>query len=492
MDTPPSPRRIVILGGGIGGVYTAVNLGRLWRRQRGVEVTLVSRDNYFLMTPFLFEAGSGVLDPRHAVSPIRRMLRPPARFLEADVESIDFDARVVTARHDPGDAEAYQLPYDHLVLSLGGVTNLKIIPGSEHAMTFKTLADAIYLRNVVIDNFEHADAEPDDAERRRLLTFCVIGAGLVGVELMGELTAFVRHIARSYPRAQAGPITFHLAEHGPHILPEMERDLADYAARVLERRGVHIHTSSGAKRIEPGHVELADGTQIDAETIVLAAGVAPHPLLASLPLEKDRKGRIAVDATMRTKSRPEVWATGDCASIPDPEGKPYPQLAQHALREARVLAANITAVIRGGQTKPFVYRTLGTLASLGDYQGVGRVMRVKVKGFVAWWVWRSYYLMQMPRFERKLRIVLDWTVALFFHHDIAKLDLFGDHHPARRRRGGPALSAPVPSPQGGESMLSSGPTFSQRPSPPGASSHGASSQGASSPPPAPSAPAPSR
>jgi NADH dehydrogenase len=436
MSASGNVHRIVIVGGGFGGVYTAVHLGRLWRGRRDVEITLVSRDNYFLMTPFLFEAGSGVLDPRHAVSPIRRMLRPPARFVEADIEAIDFDGRVVTARHSPGDAEAYALPYDQLVLSLGGVTNLKIIPGSEHAMTFKTLADAIFLRNHVIDTFEHADAEPDEAERRRLLTFCVIGAGLVGVELMGELTAFVRHIGESYPVAGKVPVSYHLVEHGPHILPEMERDLAGYAAKVLERRGVKIYTNRGSRRIDPNRVELVDGTQIETETIVLAAGVAPHPLLASFPLEKDRKGRIATDGTMRTKSRPEVWAVGDCASIPDPEGKPYPQLAQHSLREARVLAANITATINGGQTKPFVYKTLGTLASLGDFQGVGRVMRVKLRGFIAWWVWRSYYLFQMPRFERRLRIVLDWTVALFFHHDIAKLDLFGDQHPIRQRRPG--------------------------------------------------------
>jgi NADH dehydrogenase len=214
----------------------------------------------------------------------------------------------------------------------------------------------------------------------------------------------------------------------------MERDLADYAAKVLQRRGVHIHTGDGARQIEPERVELAGGTRIDAATIILAAGVSPNPLLASFPLEKDRRGRIATDGTMRTKSRPEVWAIGDCASIPDPEGKPYPQLAQHALREARVLAKNITAVLRGvGTPQPFVYQTLGTLASLGDFQGVGRVMKFKVRGLLAWWVWRSYYLMQMPRFERKLRVVLDWTVALFFHPDIAKLDLFGDQHPSRSR-----------------------------------------------------------
>ena len=441
MSESAQRHRIVIVGGGFGGVYTAMHLGRAWRKG-GADVVLVSRDNYFLMTPFLFEAGSGVLDPRHAVAPIRRLLEGSAsRFVEADVERIDVDRRFVVARHAPGDAEAYELPYDQLVLALGGVTNLRIIPGSEHAMTFKTLADGIFLRNHVIDAFEHADATRDDAERRRLLSFVIIGAGLVGVELMGELTAFVRAISRSYPRTRDTPRSFHLIEAGPQILPEMERDLTDYARRVLIERGVKMHFSSPAKQIDPGRVHLPDGSTIEAHTIILSAGVAPNPLLATLPLEKDRKGRIIVDSTMRSKSHPDVWGIGDCAVIPDPAGKPYPQLAQHALREARVLAANVTATLRGGTTKPFVYETLGTLASLGDYRGVGRVMKVKLRGFPAWWAWRSYYLFQMPRFERKLRIMLDWTVALLFPHDIVKLDLFGEQHPTHRRA---AASSPPP------------------------------------------------
>lgn len=434
MASPPVRRRIVILGGGFGGVYTAIHLGRLWRGRADMEVTLVNRDNYFLMTPLLFEAGSGVLDPRHAVSPIRRLLGDDGRFVEADVESVDFSRRVVVARH-AADQPPFELPYDHLVIALGGVTNVKIIPGSEHAMTFKTLADAIYLRNRVIDDFEYADVLPDGPERRRLLTFAVIGAGLVGVELMGELTSFVASIRRAYPRAGAAatPVAFHLIEAGPKILPEMERDLADYAAEVLEGRGVKIHRGSPVKQIEPGRVHLPDGSVIEAETIVLAAGVAPNPMLAGFPLEKNPKGRLVTDATLRCADRDNVWAIGDCAAIPDPTGKPYPQLAQHALREAKVLAHNITAALRGGQAKPFVYETLGTLAALGHYSGVGRVMQFKVRGFLAWWVWRTYYLLQMPRLERKLRIVLDWTVALFFRHDIVKLDAFGEQHPAGRR-----------------------------------------------------------
>jgi NADH:ubiquinone reductase (H+-translocating) len=443
MKTLPAQPNVVILGAGFGGVYTARKLEKLWRGDPHLNITVVSRDNFFLMTPLLFEAGSGVLDPRHAVTPVRRML-DRTRFVEAEVEAVDFERKVVVARHAPG-TEQIEIAYDQLVLALGGVTNTKIIPGSEHAKTFKTLADAIYFRNYVIDQFEHADAE-GDVIPPGMLTFVVVGAGLVGVELMGELTSFVKNICKHYPRARRQPAEFHLIEAGPRILPEMEQELADYAKGVLEKRGVHVHVGTPVKEIKPDRVVLPDGSEIVTETIVLAAGVAPNPLLATFPLEKDRKGRIATDATLRSKSDPDVWALGDCASIPDPAGKPYPQLAQHALREAKVLAKNITCVLRGGGQKlePFLYETMGTLAALGHFTGVGKVMWARVRGFIAWWVWRTYYLSQMPRFERKLRIVLDWTVALFFPYDIVKLDLFGDKHPTTRANARKSSGAAAP------------------------------------------------
>jgi NADH:ubiquinone reductase (H+-translocating) len=376
-----------------------------------------------------------VLDPRHAVTAIRRML-DRTQFDEADVERVDFERKVVLVRHAP-DTETTEIPYDQLVVAVGGVTNLAIIPGSEHARTFKNLADAISLRNHVIDMFEEADLPCDAQRRRKLLTFAIVGAGLVGVELMGELTALVRSIAPTYRNARQQTPRFHLVEAGPRILPEMDESLAAFARRVLERRGVDVRTSSPAKEIAPDRLTLADGTVIEAETIVLAAGVAANRLLAGFPVEKERKGRIAVEPTMRSKSHRDVWAIGDCASIPDPNGKPYPQLAQHALREAKVLARNLAAVVREGERaklEPFVYKNLGTLAALGHFNGVGRVMFVKVRGFVAWWVWRTYYLGQMPRFERKLRIVLDWTVALFFKYDIVKLDIYCGDSPATKMR----------------------------------------------------------
>lgn len=428
--TPASTaKRILILGGGFGGIYTARHLEKLLVDQRDVEVTLVSRENYFLMTPLLFEAGSGILEPRHAVNPIRPLFKR-VRFIEAEVRSIDFDAHVVQVRPSPD--EVCELPYDQLVLALGGVSNRAIIPGSDHAMTFKTLADAIFLRNRTIELFERADVEQDAQRKAQLLSFIVVGAGLVGIELLGELTTFASDLCRHYPRVRPDELRFELIEAGPHILPEMDRDLAEHAGVVLGRRGVNIRTGCPVRQIEPGRVHLPDGQQLQAATIILAAGVAPNPLIADMAVAKDGKRRIVVDATMRSISHRDVWALGDCAAIPDPSGKPYPPLAQHALREAKVLAGNIVAALRGYSGRPFVYHTLGVLAALGHYSGVGRVWKFKVRGFAAWWVWRTYYLGQMPRWERRLRIMLDWTVALLFRHDIVKLDLFGEEHPLRK------------------------------------------------------------
>jgi NADH:ubiquinone reductase (H+-translocating) len=429
--------RILILGGGFAGVYTAVHLQRLWRRdaarEPGVEVTLISRHNYFVMTPLLFEAGSGVLDPRHAVTPIRKLFRSrggAVRFVQADVLGVDLDARVVHARLER--QEPVKLPYDHVVFALGGVTNTSLIPGSVHALTFKTMGDAIFVRNHTIQQFEAADVERDPATKRRRLTFVHIGAGFVGMELVAELSSFVDNVSRYYPNVNAQDIRFELIEALGRIAPEFDEELAEYATEVLRKRGVNIRVNTKVERIEPGRVFLPGGETIDADTIMLAAGVAPSPIVRELPLERDRKGRIVVDATLRSVSRREVWALGDSAQIPDPSGKPYPPLAQHALREARRLAENLTAVVKGHEPRPFIYHTKGLLAALGHYKGVGRIGKVRIKGFIAWWVWRSYYLFQMPQWERRIRIMLDWTVALFFPADVVQLDLFREQQEIRQ------------------------------------------------------------
>lgn len=421
MDSGKSQRkRILILGGGFGGVYTTLRLERLWRSSDAVEVTLVSRDNYFLMTPLLFEAGSGVLEPRHAVNPIRPLLRT-AQFVEAEVQAIDLDRHEVSIR-PAGNGEVYALPYDHLVLALGGVNNTAVVAGADKAMGFKTLGDAIYLRNHVIKLFEWADIEKDPKRKQSQLTFVIVGGGLVGLELIGEMTTFIRNVAEYYKHVDPREVRFEMIEAAPHIAPEFDEKLADYSAKVLEKRGVRVRTNTKVKAIHDGRVELFDGEIIEAQTIVAATGVLPSPLVRTLPLPKDHKGRVQTEPTMQVKDRSDVWALGDCAVIPDPSGKPYPPLAQHALREARQLAENITNVLRGVQPKPFIYKSKGTLAALGHFKGAGIVYGVPIHGFIAWWVWRTYYVMQMPRWSRRLRIVIDWTVALFFKNDVVQLE----------------------------------------------------------------------
>ena len=411
--------RIVVLGGGFGGVATVRHLERILRRHSDVEITLVSRENFFVLTPLLFEACSGRLELRHCAQPIRAALQR-ARFVEATVESVDLERQLVRAVPSGGDA--HRLPYDHLVVALGASTNDGLIPGSSSALTFKTMADALVLRNQLIECFERADAAADATERRECLTIVVIGGGLVGTELVGELTAFADDVLRFYPRIRRDEVCFRLFEAGARILPEIDAKLAAIAARVLERRGVVVQASTAVRSIEKGRVLLENDT-IGAATIVLAAGIVPSAVASAIPVVRDQRGRIAVDATMRSRSHPQVWALGDCAAIPGPDGRPYPALAQHAIREARHLAENIGAVIDGRAPSAFMFRSLGTMASLGHTRAVALVFGVRLTGFLAWWLRRTYYLFQMPRWDRRLRIVLDWTVALLFRPDITRVDL---------------------------------------------------------------------
>jgi NADH:ubiquinone reductase (H+-translocating) len=415
--------RIVVLGGGFGGVAAVRHLERILRRRTDVEITIVSRENFFVLTPLLFEACSGRLELRHCAQPIRAALRR-ARFIEATVESVDVDRQSVRAVIPDGGG-AHELPYDHLVVALGASTNDRLIPGSSNALTFKTMADALVLRNHLIECFERVDAATDatDAAKRcACLSVVVIGGGLVGTELVGELTAFADDVLRFYPRIRRDEVRFRLFEAGPRILPEIDAILADKAASVLTRRGVDIKVSTAVKSIEPGLVRLEHDV-IEAGTIVLAAGIVPSAVASAINVLRDRRGRIAVDATMRSRSHPQVWALGDCAEIPDPDGRPYPALAQHTIREARHLARNIKAVIDGGVPTPFIFRSLGTMASLGHTRAVALVFGVRLTGFLAWWLRRTYYLFQMPRWDRRLRIVLDWTVALFFRPDITRVEM---------------------------------------------------------------------
>ena len=411
--------RIVVVGGGFGGVAATRHLERLCSGKPGVEITLISRENFFVLTPLLFEACSGKLELRHCAQPIRPVLRR-ARFIEASFESADLDRR--TVRFSTAEGGTDELAYDQLVVALGATTNESLIPGSSCAFTFKTMADALLLHNHVIERFERADAASDPARRARELTFVVIGGGLVGIELLGELTAFAEDILRYSPRISLNEVRFHLFEATSRTLPELDAGLAEKATRVLTKRGADIRVSTPVRSIEPGRVHLAEES-LEAGTIVLVAGIVPNPAAVRIPVAHDARGRIDVDAAMRSRSHAEVWALGDCASIPGPDGRPYPALAQHAIREARQLAKNLAAVLEGRTPKPFLFDSLGTMAALGRTSAVAKVFGVRLTGFPAWWLRRTYYLLQMPRWDRRLRIILDWTVALFFRPDITKVDL---------------------------------------------------------------------
>ncbi len=420
-------KKIVIIGGGFAGMNVARRLRKLLRDQPEYEITLVSRDNFFLMTPLLFEAGSGVLEPRHAVNPIRLIFGKETnlRFVEGEATSIDVERQIVRGKvvHQ----EEVESHYDHLVLAVGGVTNMELVKGSENALTFKTLADAIYLRNFVIRRFEEADVERDPDVKKSRLTFVIVGGGLVGVELQGELEEFAHAAAKNYPRIDASEMRFELIEHGSRLMKEMDEDLAAYAQGVYERRGIRVRLNTPVERVEPGRVHLKGGETIDASTIIIATGVTPSPLVKSMEnIQKEKNGHITCDATMRSVSHKNVWALGDCAFVPDPDGKPYPALAQHALREARLLAKNIAADIAGKPAKPFIYRTKGTLAALGGFKGVGKVFNIKLKGFTAWTVWRGYYLLQMPGIGRRIRIMMDWLVAITMGYDIVEVNFDRD------------------------------------------------------------------
>jgi NADH dehydrogenase len=420
LDFSPVPTtRLVILGGGFGGLAVTRHLERHFGGRNDVDITLVSRDNFSVVTPLLFEACSGRLELRHCAQPIRPTLRK-ARFIEATIGGVDVDTRHVHAVATDG--SSYDLPYDQLVVALGASTNESMIPGSTAAFTFKTMADALLLRNRLIEQFERADATTNADARRACLTTVVIGGGLVGVELLGEMTAFADDVLRYYPRIRRDELRFHLFEAGPRILPEIESELAEIAKAVLVERGADIRTSTPVRKIDATRVHLADET-IEAGTIALAAGIVPSAAAAGMAVAHDQKGRIAVDATMRSTSHPNVWALGDCAAIPAPDGKPYPALAQHAVREAKQLATNITRVMSGQRPTPFVFEPLGTMASLGHTSAVAKVFGLRLTGFLAWWMRRTYYLLQMPRWDRRLRIVLDWSVALFFRPDITKVEI---------------------------------------------------------------------
>jgi NADH:ubiquinone reductase (H+-translocating) len=408
----------LILGGGFAGSYVARLLGK-----RGA--TIVTRENFMLYTPILPEAASGTLEPRHVVVPLRMMCRH-AELVLGRAHSLDAARRVVEVESEVGAAEIH---YERLVLALGAVARTLPIPGlAEHGLGFKSLADAIHLRNHVLRQLELADAALTAKDAKRHLSFVFVGAGYAGVEALAELSDLLRDTSRFYPRLKGTRQRWVLVDAAPKILPDIPARLGDYAARELGKRGVDIRVSTTLEAVEEHAVTLSDGTRLETETLVWTAGVKANPLLAKLGLPLDERGRVVVDSTFRVEELEGVWALGDCARVPNQAtpDRVDPPTCQHALRQARRLAKNLE-----GNVRPYRYRMLGQVATLGRHKGIADVLGIRLRGFLGWFVTRTYHLYQLPLLTRKLRVVTDWTVSLFFRRDIAELSMLGHPEPLR-------------------------------------------------------------
>ncbi len=429
ISQPKEVRRIVILGGGFAGMTTADSLEHQFLHDGSVSITLVSETNALLFTPMLAEVAGGSLEPSHISTPLRSSL-PRTEFVRATVESVDFEKRVVKLAADPSrDAGGpREIPYDQLVLALGAVSNyLGMANVQKHALDFKSLLDAVRVRNRVIEMFERADAQTDPGSRRRLLTFVIAGGGFAGVELAGALNDFGRGILADYPNIQPDDFKVILVHARDHILPELSESLGRYAQQKMAARGVIFRLNVRLTDFQPGVVTLSDG-EVPANTLVWTAGTAPNPLLRTFPVERDKRGAVIVETTLAVKGHSGVWALGDCAAVTDcVTGKPCPPTAQFAIREAPVLAKNIRASFEGRPLQPFHFDSLGALCVVGHQTACAelavpfsRTKFMRFSGLLAWAMWRGIYLAKLPGLERKIRVSIDWTVELFFPRDIVQ------------------------------------------------------------------------
>jgi NADH:ubiquinone reductase (H+-translocating) len=427
---PPEAKRIVILGGGFAGMRTAACLEEQLREDRSVSITLVSETNALLFTPMLAEVAGSSLEPSHISTPLRTSLHRTA-FIRSRVLEVNLDRRRVVlgdASSGSDSASLREIPYDHLVLALGSVSNYLGMSNIEKlAFNFRSLLDAIRIRNHIIEMFERADREPDPSDRRPLLTFVIAGGGFAGVELAGAINDFAHGILADYPTLQPEDLATILVHSRDRILPELSESLARYAQQRMEARGVKFRLNTRLTDVRPGVVVLSDAA-IRADTLVWTAGTAPNPLLKSLPVEKDKRGAVVVDGAMAVPGHAGVWALGDCAAVNDAKtGKPCPPTAQFALREAEVLAKNIRAHLAGHRTQAFHFDSLGALCVVGHQTACAeltmpfaRSRSMRFSGLLAWLMWRGIYLSKLPGMERKIRVLMDWTVELFFPRDIVQ------------------------------------------------------------------------
>src|SRR5215469_16707300 len=414
--------RVLIIGGGFGGVYTAITLEKLLKANSGIEVGLISKENYLVFQPMLPEVISGSIGILDTIAPIRRLC-PKTNLYTREVESIDLKNKTVTtsAGFRP---QTSQLEYDHLVIAVGNVTSFASQPGlSEHALPFKYLGDGLVLRNHIIHSFQKASIEADSEFRRAMLTFVVAGGGFSGVEAVAELNDFVRHAARSFRRINPSEIRVILLHAGPLILPELSENLGRFAQTLLQRRGVEIRLNTRLAGATGESALLEGGDRILTKTLVSTVPAAPNPLVAALPCKKE-KGRIVVNKYLEVSDHPGVWALGDCAWVVDHKTwQPCPPTAQHAIRQAGCLAKNLVASLRNEPKQAFSFDALGKLASLGHRSAVAEVFGIKLSGFIAWVLWRAIYLMKLPGLDRKLRVSTDWFLDLLLPPDIVQLKL---------------------------------------------------------------------
>jgi NADH dehydrogenase len=420
---------VVIAGGGFGGFYAARTLARALP-PFSARITLVNDVNFMLYTPLLPGAAAGTLEPRHVVVPLREELHGTDLRL-GTVVGAEPDRKRLHVRDHVGRTE--ELTYDQLVVALGSVSRTLPVPGlAEHAIGFKTLPEAIALRNQVIRTFEMAEAMEDPQERAGWLTYIFVGAGYAGLEGLAELQDFASDVLDMYPRARTTGVRFVLVEARDRIMPEIPADLAAFAARELAGRGIEIRTGTTLEEVTDSTARLSDGEVLPTRTVAWTAGVKPHPVVARLGLPLDRSGRIAVDRFMQVAGHDDVWAIGDAAAVPDParKGEPTPPTAQHAIRQGRRVARNLAATLGGtGRRRPFRYRTLGVFVDMGRANAVASTLGIKWRGRPAWFLARTYHLAMMPGLKRKSRLLIDWTVGLVFGRDTAELGQLG--HPPR-------------------------------------------------------------
>lgn len=423
-------QRIVILGGGFAGVYTAMYLeqGMFPAERDRFEISLVSLENYMVFQPLLPEVISGTIEMLHVISPIRRLAKR-TNVHTRELQVIDLERRVVTLGPE-FQPKTKQIPFDHLVIALGSRLNYDLVPGMrEHAIPFKYLGDALRLRNAIVQVLEEADNESDPVERQRLLTFIVGGGGFSGVECIAELHDFLRSALPAYRTLKMSELRVVLLQSAERILPELGESLAAYAHKILSDRGIEIRLNTRLKAVTSIGVVIQRKDQqseelIPSRIVVATVPSAPHRLVEKLPFEKDKPGRIVVTPEMNVPGKSHIWALGDCAAVPQPDGIMSPPTAQHALRQAKTCADNILATLRGTPLKRFSFTGLGKLASLGHRSAVAEVMGIKLRGFIAWLFWRAVYLSKFPGFDRKLRIFTDWFWDQFLPRDITEVRIF--------------------------------------------------------------------